>query len=199
MGEFMDDLTELGDRAPSGLNTTVALIVAISASFVALCNVKDGNIVQAMAQAQANSVDAWSYYQAKSTKQHMAEAMVDQLAIQRELGAASMAADAKLVRDRKITEHTAKAKQYETEKAEIKKSAEEYQKSYDRLNIHDDQFDMAEACLSVSIALFGITALTRKRWLFGVGFVLAAFGVTLGISGFLGWNLHPNFLAKLLG
>jgi hypothetical protein len=201
----MNDLVDIvGDEAAdhareSGLNTLIAVLVSLAATFLALCNVKDGNIVQAMAQAQANSVDAWSYYQAKSTKQHMAEAMVDQLAIQRELGAASMAADAKLLLDRKITEHTAKAKQYETEKAEIKKSAEEYQKSYDRLNIHDDQFDMAEACLSVSIALFGITALTRKRWLFGVGFVLAAFGVALGISGFLGWNLHPNFLAKLLG
>jgi len=61
-----------------GLNTTIAILVAVAASFVALCNVKDGNIVQAMAQAQANSVDAWSYYQAKSTKQHIAEGMIDE-------------------------------------------------------------------------------------------------------------------------
>src|SRR3954468_8190608 len=150
----MNDLADIvGDEAAdhpreSGLNTLIAVLVSLAATFLALCNVKDGNIVQAMAQAQANSVDAWSYYQAKSTKQHMAEAMVDQLAIQRELGGATMAAESKLLLDRKITEHTAKAKQYETEKAEIKKTAEEYQRSYDRLNIHDDQFDMGEACLS---------------------------------------------------
>lgn len=36
----------------------------------------------------------------------------------------------------------------------------------DAMNVHDDPFDLAEACLSVGIALAGVTALTRKRWLF---------------------------------
>jgi Domain of unknown function (DUF4337) len=196
LADFVGD--ELADRDPN-LSTLVAMLVALAATFLALCNVKDGNIVQGMAQAQANSVDAWSYYQAKSTKQHMAEALVDQLTVQRELGGATLSAEAKSLLDRKIIDYSTRAKQYETEKAEIKKTAEEYQKSYDRLNLHDDQFDMAEACLSLSIALFGITALTRKRWLFAFGFVLAAFGVALGLAGFLGWSLHPNFLAKILG
>jgi len=35
--------------------------------------------------------------------------------------------------------------------------------AYDRLNVHDDQFDMAEALMSIGIALFGVTALTQKR------------------------------------
>jgi hypothetical protein len=198
----MNDLADIvGDElgGESSLHTMVAILVALAATFLAVCNVKDGNIVQAMAQAQANSVDAWSYYQAKSTKQHMAESLVDQLNVQREVGGAALTAEARALLDRKIADYSSRAKQYDTEKAEIKRTAEDYQKTYDRLNIHDDQFDMAEACLSVSIALFGITALTRKRWLFAVGFVLAAFGVALGISGFLGWSLHPNILAKLLG
>ena len=55
------------------INARVALFVAITATFMALCNVKDGNIVQAMSQAQAHSIDAWSYFQAKSTKQAIAE------------------------------------------------------------------------------------------------------------------------------
>ena len=94
--------------------------------------------------------------------------------------------------DRKIAEYSAKAKQYDQKRSKIKKSAEEYQKTYDRLNIHDDQFDMAEACLSLSIAILGITALSRqKRWLFGIGFVLAAFGVALGVSGFSATTCIP--------
>src|SRR5678816_3373904 len=82
MGDFIDD---------------------VSASFVALCNFKDGNIVQAMAQAQANSVDAWSYYQAKSTKEHMAEGMVDQVTIQRDT-MPGLSAEARALLDRKIAE-----------------------------------------------------------------------------------------------
>src|SRR3954469_9182004 len=109
MGDFLDDITEVGDHTQHGLNTTVALIVAVSAAFVAFCNVKDGNIVQAMAQAQANSVDAWSYYQAKSTKQHFAEGMIDQITIQRDT-IPGLGADARALLERKIAEYSAKAK-----------------------------------------------------------------------------------------
>src|SRR5258707_8214951 len=74
----MSDISEtiqepLEQAAKSKINSRVALFVAITATFMAICNVKDGNIVQAMDQAQAHSIDAWSYYQAKSTKQALAE------------------------------------------------------------------------------------------------------------------------------
>src|SRR5260370_27556477 len=74
----MTDITEaipdpLEDAGKSKINSMVALFVAITATFMAICNVKDGNIVQAMEQAQAHSIDAWSYFQAKSTKQSITE------------------------------------------------------------------------------------------------------------------------------
>jgi hypothetical protein len=199
----MSDIADVvGDAVEKGkesrLNTMVAVAVSLSATFTALCNVKDGNIVQAMQQAQANGVDAWAYYQAKSTKQTIAEGMVDQLELERDLGAAATP-EAKALLDKKIATYRAKAKQYETEKAEIKAQAEGYQKEYDRLNVHDDQFDMAEASLSISIALFGVTALTQKRWLLYVAGVFSVFGFVMGLAGFLHKNLHPDFLAKLLG
>jgi len=197
MGDFIDDLTEVGDPPRSVLNSTIAVIVTISAAFVALCNVKDGNIVQAMAQAQANSVDAWSYYQAKSTKQHIAEGTVDQITIQRDT-TPGLSSDARTLLDRKIGEYTAKVKQYDAEKLKIKQAAEDFQHDYDKLNFRDDQFDMAEASLSLSIALMGVTALTQKRWLLAVGVIFATLGLALGVSGFMGYNIHPNFIAKLL-
>jgi len=124
--------------------------------------------------------------------------MVDQITIQRDT-MPGLSADARALLDRKIGEYGAKAKQYDTEKQKIKESAEDFQKQYDRLNFHDDQFDMAEAGLSLSIALLGVTALTQKRWLLAIAIVFGVFGFALGVSGFLGYNLHPNFLAKLLG
>src|SRR5882672_9062673 len=168
MADFMDDLVEAGDHPMHWINSTVALCVAVSAAFVALCNVKDGNIVQAMAQAQANAVDSWSYYQAKSTKEHFAEGMVDTITIERDT-MPGLTDQGRAELERKIVEYTAKARLYDREKEQIKESAEGFQKEYDRLNFHDDQFDMAEACLSLAIALFGVTALTQKRWLFVVG------------------------------
>jgi hypothetical protein len=40
--------------------------------------------------------------------------------------------------------------------------------------------------------------LTRKKWLVGVAVLFAAFGVVMGVAGFLGWNLHPDAFAKFL-
>src|SRR5260221_28612 len=59
MSDFSDSLNDTLEQVRgSRLNTSVAILVSICATFVALCNVKDGNILQAMAHAQANQVDA---------------------------------------------------------------------------------------------------------------------------------------------
>jgi hypothetical protein len=187
-----------GEEGGSNLNSLVAVSVAVVATFIALCNVKDGNIVQAMQQAQASGVDEWAYFQAKGTKLNIAESARDTLVLQREMAASSLSPEARALVDKKIADYDAKIRLYEQEKAEIKKTAEGFQKEYDRLNVHDDQFDMAEALTSVAIALLGITALTRKRRLLYVAWAFAAFGVVLGIAGFAGLNLHPDFLARLL-
>jgi len=199
MSELADTISEsIESGRASRLNAIVALSVAITATFTALCNVKDGNIVQAMAQAQANAVDAWAYYQAKGTKQNIAESARDQLTVQRDL-TPSVTADGRALIQTKLDEYEKKIAHYEQEKADIKKAAEGHQKEYDRLNLHDDQFDMAEATLSIAIALFGVTALTQKRALLVVALVFAGLGTFLGLAGFLGLGVHPDFLARLLG
>src|SRR5215471_13255849 len=161
MGEASDAIGEAIEKAhDSRLNTVVAVAVSLTATFMALCNVKDGNVVQAMAQAQASSVDQWAFYQSKSTKQHIAESVADQLDIQRELATAP---EVRATLDRKILEYRAQVKKDESEKLEIKRTAEGLAAKYDELNNHDDQFDMAEAGMTVGIALFGVTALTQRR------------------------------------
>ena len=183
----------------SNLNGMIALSVAIIATFIALCNVKAGNVTQAMQQAQANSVDAWAYFQAKGTKLHIAESARDALVTQREISGASLSAESRALIDKKVAEYDAKIGLYEREKGEIKQSAEGFQKEYERLNVRDDQFDMAEALTSVAIALLGITALTHRRRLLYVGWTFAGLGLLMGIAGFAHLNLHPAFLAHLLG
>jgi phosphatidylglycerophosphatase A len=199
MGEIDEKISEAIEHShDSRLNAVVAVFVALGATFMALCNVKDGNIVQAMAQAQANGVDEWAYYQAKGTKQNLAIAAREQIELLRD-STANATPEMKALFDKRIAAYAAQEKKYETEKEDIKRQAEAFKKQYDDLNVHDDQFDMADALLSVSIALFGVTALTRKRWLLGLALVFAAFGAVLGTAGFVGWNLHPDFLASLLG
>lgn len=179
----------------SRLNSIIAALVAVAATLMALDNIKDGNVTQAMAQAQAHAVDAWSYYQAKSTKQNLAEATVDQLQAMRALSA-NAASTADL--DKKIAAYQAQVARYEKEKNDVKGQAEGYEKEYNALNLHDDQFDLSDAGFSVAIALLGVTALTRKRWLLGVAAVFLFVGFLFGLAGFFNWSLHPDTVMSWL-
>jgi hypothetical protein len=148
-----------------------------------------------MTQAQTSSVDAWGYYQAKSIKQALAEATLDELTWQRD--SAAMTPESKAQLEKRMKVYQDRIAHYETQKAELKTSAENLTKEYDRLNIHDDQLDIAEASFSISIALYGISALTRKRWLVALALVLSSLGLIFGLAGFLRWGLHPDFLVKI--
>ena len=199
MGDIDEKISDAIDKArESRLNSVIAVFVALTATFMALNNVKDGNIVQAMQQAQANGVDAWAYYQAKGTKENLAISAREQIEILRDT-TPNPTPEVKALLDKRIAEYAALEKKYASEKEDIKRQAEGFQKQYDAFNVHDDQFDMADAIMSVSLALFGITALTRKRALLGVAIVFASLGTILGLAGFLGWNMHPDWLARLLG
>ena len=199
MADIQDVAAESLESAEhSRFTSIIALLVALTATFMALCNIKDGNIVQAMAQAQSRGVDAWSYYQSKSTKQHIAEAALDQVKLQQAVLAGQGAQPAPALADA-VARYGDEIKRYDREKADIKAQAEGFAAEYDRLNFHDDQFDFADACFTVAIALYGISALTRKRWLFAFAFLMTVAGVAFGASAFAGWSLHPDWLARFLG
>jgi hypothetical protein len=198
MTDIADAVSEAVESASdSKLNSVIALLVALTATFMALSGVKAGNLGQGMAEAQAQMVNSWSYYQAKSTKQNLAEATLVQLEVQRAAGVALPAAVLAEI-DAKIAKYKADVARYETEKADIKKQAEGYQNTYSELNVHDDQFDLSDAALSVAIALFGITALTQKKGLLYFAIVFMLFGLVFGLAGFFRWNLHPEALTNLL-
>src|SRR5450432_3175777 len=187
-----------GPRPRWNLNAVVAISVAITATFTALCNVKKGNVIQAMARAQTSGVDAWSYYQAKGTKLNIAESALDGLRIQSET-MPGLTSDGRALFVLKNGDYTEKVHRYDVEKGEIKRTAEGFQQDYERLDARHDQFDMAEALTSIAVALFGITALTQKKRLLYLAWGFAAIGVVLGLAGFLGLGLHPDFLARALG
>lgn len=189
----MSDINEIiqepiENARKSKINSMVALMVAITATFMALCNVKDGNVVQAMSQAQANSLNAWSYFEAKSTKQAIAENSLELLKLQHLPQS-----------DEAIKNYQEKISRYEKEKTEIKAQAEGYQKEYDAINLFDDQFDMTDALLTISIAMLGITSLTQKKWLLYFSGAVSITGIILGLTAFMKISLHSDFVSKILG
>lgn len=194
--ELVDAVME--EAKASGLNAIVAILVALTATIMAVGKVKSDNVVQAMQVIKSDQVDTWAFYQAKSTKENLAEVAVDQFVVLRD-SATTASGQSKEHVEKAIQEYSAKRKRYEAEKEELKKSAEALQARYDTLSMQDDQFDLSDAAFSISLSLFALTALTRKRWLLAVGIVFAAVGTLMSVAGFcaLSW-LHPEFLVRLL-
>src|SRR5205823_4588318 len=181
-------------KSRAHLNTLVAISVALLATFMGICKVKDDNIVQAMQQAQADKIDNYSWYQARNIREEVARATAAQLTAQL---ASTPAADRAAIQQQLDT-YNALAKEQGEKKQQQQDAADQADKTYNQLNFHDDQFDLADAALSIAISLLAVTALTQKRWLFFLALVPTFFGLLMGLSGLLGWALHPDALARLL-
>jgi hypothetical protein len=180
--------------ARARLNTWVAISVALLATFMGICKVKDDNIVQAMQQAQADKIDNYSWYQARNIREEVANATVAQLkALQ-----ASASPQAQSVIQDQLKTYQALAQEQEEKKKVQQADADKADQTYNALNFHDDQFDLSDAMLALAISLLAVTALTQKRWLFVIAMVPTFFGVLMGLAGLLSWHLHPDFLTRLL-
>jgi len=175
------------------LNRLVAITVVVLSIFMAVCNIKDGNIVQAMQQAQSNSVDSWNEYQATKTKLHISETSLSQLALVVQTPANKAQVDA----DMKALE--ADIAKYKKEVPELAKQAKDFSAQYDELNVHDDQFDASEAMITAAISLAAVAALCETFWLVVGSWFFGGFGMFLGVCGFAKWAFHPDVLSNFLG
>ncbi|MHC5937620.1 DUF4337 domain-containing protein [Nostoc sp.] len=182
------------EKRKSRLNSAVAIAVALIATFIGICKIKDDNLVQAMQQAQANKVDDWALYQARNIREEIAKSNVTQLKLESLSQPSAVRADY----EKQIAAYQVIADKEDQKKQEQKVVAEKDQTTYDQLNYHDDQFDLADASLSLSVSLFAITSLSQKKWLFYLALVPTIFGLVMGLSGLLNWQLHPDALTKLL-
>jgi hypothetical protein len=182
------------DRARIRLNTRVAVTVALLATFLGICKIKDDNIVQAMQQAQADKLDHWNFYQARNIRQEVASGALAQL----QLAAAGAAAAQQESYRAAVAKYQALVADQAAKKEELRQQAEQDQKTYDALNYRDDQFDLSDALIALAISLLALTALTHKNWLYWLAIVATVGGVLFGLAGLLGWHLHPDALSRLL-
>ncbi|NLH83718.1 MAG: DUF4337 domain-containing protein [Phyllobacteriaceae bacterium] len=171
-------------------NDLIAVAVAIVSAVMAVSKIKDDNVVQAMQKAQAETVDYWNEYQARRQRQFGVELAIEQLK-------ATQAPSPEL--DAKVGEWKKQADVYKARAEESAIKAKQRDADYNAGNDRDDLFDLSDAMLSIALALFAVTALTRVRWLFGVASALGAGGIVFALAGFNGWTaLHPDFLVSIL-
>lgn len=118
--------------------------------------------------------DQWSFYQAKSNKGHLMEL------------AADIAPEDKQAFYRKQVE------KYEQDKKAIKEKAEALEAESNKANAKSDELlhphhrlAQGMTLLQIAISLASITALTRKKWLFGIAAIAAIGGIALSSTAWL--------------
>jgi len=154
-----------------------AVIATVGAIFSYMAGATQANAGLLKNDAAIKKTEAsnqWNYFQAKSTKQSLAE-------VSRDLAPAD-----------KQAFYQAKIDRYEKEKNEIKTEAEKIEgaaKQADKLSeeqMHQHhRWAQATTVLQVSIALAAIALLTRKKWLEWGMFGLAGVGAAIGALAIL--------------
>ena len=165
-----------------GMTNQIAMFTAIIATVGAIFSYM-GGATQANAGLYKNNAalkkaeasNQWNYFQAKSTKQALAE-------LARDLTAAEAAKE----------KYQAKVDRYEKEKGEIKvvadkleDEAKEWDHQSDEQMHQHHRWAQATTVLQVSIALAAIALLTRKKWLEYAMFGTGAAGVVVGVLAFM--------------
>jgi hypothetical protein len=187
-------LPEKPSESNNPLDSWGGLMVVIIATFIGICNVKDDNIVQQMQLKQVERNDSWAWFQARNIRQAVYEGVAAELSVPQ----ANETPDIKSFREAKSEEFRMKSESQE-KKAEIQKAdAEEAQQGYDKLNEMDDQFDLCDATLALSLALMGVTALTKRWGLFFFALIPATFGFIMGLAGFCGWDTNFVIIKSII-
>lgn len=177
------------------LNRLVAITVVVLSVFTGVCNIKDGNLVQAMQQAKADSVDTWGEYQATRTKLHVAENAREEIAV---IGAGASGAG-RARADQAGAALAAEIAKYRQEAPNLAAKAKGFADQYDALNVHDDQFDASEGLISAAISMAAVAALAESFALLLGSWAFGAFGIFMGICGFARLAFHPDVLSNFLG
>jgi hypothetical protein len=148
----------------------VALSSALLASLAAVASMTSGHFSTEAMVSEIESADQWNYYQSKSIKQAQLQSKMELLAA---LGKAGSDGD------------KAKAAQYEQDKAEIQKRAEELGREAKRF-LHTHHLLAGSVTLfQIAIAIGAIAALTKRKAFWHVSLGFGAVGLVLAMASVL--------------
>ena len=160
----------------------VALTTTILAVCAGLSTLKGGGNSTKTQLLTTQEANKWSYFQAKSIKQHVSETQKDLFEV---MAAANPEAANNEVLKRKIASLDSNITRYNKEKSEIKKDAESLTVKQEEFKKHSANFGLATMILQIAIMLSSISALLKRKSLWYGGMALGLIGVFYMINGFL--------------
>jgi Na+/glutamate symporter len=180
-GPHDHELEHAAQHEPAGIAGKLAVLTAIIATVGAMFAYM-GGATQADAGLFKNDAaikkteasNQWNYYQAKSSKQNLAELALE------------------LAPESRREFYQQEIKRYQGEKAEIKQTAEKLEaeaKEWDRRSgeqMHQHhRWAQATTALQIAIAMAAIALLTRKKGIEVLVYVMSLVGIVLGTLAWL--------------
>ena len=172
---------ELELKMESRLSAYVALTVVIISVFMAMCKLKDENLVDGMIHSDMKAVDTWGEYQAERIKLHDDENEATALKFHDSAGGAAVAAE--------IAKLNAKAQDYQKSSSGLKKEAVGYEKSYEKKEVTHAEFDVVDALCAIALALAAVAALADYILLLYFAWAVGAAAVVIGGCALAGVDL----------
>ena len=147
----------------------VSLTVVIIAVFAAVATQWSGKYSSRTQMSQAQASDQWSFYQAKSIKQHLVETTLAQMKRGGDTNDVELARTVK-----KLSDDLAR---YDKEKADIKAKAEGLEKVRDEASKRSGKLGQAISYFTVAIASASICMVTKKKPLWFVAIILSVLAI----------------------
>ena len=159
------------------LAVATAIIATVGAVFAYMGGLTQSNAGLYKNDAAIKKTEAsnqWNYYQAKSSKQNLAELALE------------------LAPESRRAFYVDEIKRYKGEKDVIKRDAEKLEKASDEWNQKSDEqihqhhrWAQATTALQIAIAMAAIALLTKKRWLEKAVLGVSGVGIAIGIAAWL--------------
>jgi hypothetical protein len=180
-GPHDHELEHAAQHEPSGnagkLAVLTAIIATVGAMFAYMGGATQANAGLFKNDAAIKKTEAsnqWNYYQAKSSKQNLAELAIE------------------LAPESRRDSYRQEVQRYQIEKAEIKLAAEKLEaeaKEWDRRSeeqIHQHhRWAQATTALQIAIAMAAIALLTKKKGIEILVYVMSGAGLVLGMLAWL--------------
>ncbi|HEX7624822.1 MAG TPA: DUF4337 domain-containing protein [Anaeromyxobacteraceae bacterium] len=159
----------------------VALTTTILAVCAAISALKGGGYSTRVQLSTTQEANLWSYFQAKSIKQHAVELHREQLEV---LRAEARTPEAQALLEERLARSKKEAARYEQEKGGIKAEAEAMQKNEGDLKRHGAAFGLAVMLLQIAIMLSSVGALMKRPAMWIVGLFFGSIGLGYMANGF---------------
>lgn len=139
--------------------------------------------------------DGWSYYQAKSIKNHLAEHMQSLAGAMAKDHPAPAGQESALLKYR--AEMESEVKRLAEDKARIEAEVHGYEHARDRFVERSFWFEIAFACLQAGVVLCTVAAAAKKKGMWMTAMAAGLLGLVFVVNGLGGFVQTPEYSKKL--